>query len=217
MASAGLTQRQVRLLGASLLAVELALWWLHGATAPWASRHHWFDLDAEGSVSVWFSSMQLFVVAGVTAYCAWNERRRSWWLLSGLFLYISVDETAGFHEAIGDWLGQRISLPFFPRGATQYWLVAFLPLIGFAVWYFGRFLSRDFQGRTGPRVLAWAGLAIWLKALLIESGWVFPQSPLAVRVGWEEFLEMAGATCFLIAFLTHAVMIREGCLGEGRA
>ena len=208
MASTRLTQRQVRLLGASLLAVELALWWLHGATASWASWHRWFDLDAEGSVAVWFSSMQLFSVAGVAAYCAWRERRRSWWWLSGLFLYISVDETAGFHEAIGEWLGRRLSVPFFfPHGGVKLWLLAFLPLIVFAVWYVGKFLSRDFRGRTGPRVLAWAGLALWLEALLIETGWVFRQTTLPILVGWEEVLEMAGATCFLVAFLQHATIL----------
>ena len=217
MASTRLTQRQVRLLGASLLAVELMLWWLHGATAPWASGHRWFDLDAEGSVSAWFSSMQLFSVAGVAAYCALRERRRSWWWLSGLFLYISVDETAGFHEAIGEWLGRRIAPPLFPQGNIKVWMLAFFPLIVFAVWYVAKFLSRDFRGKTGPRVLAWAGLAIWLEALVIETGWVFRQTPLPILVGWEEVLEMAGATCFLVAFLTHVVMIKEGRLGEGRS
>ena len=209
MASEGLTQRQVRLVGASLLAVELVLWWLHGATASWASGHRWFDLNAEGSIAVWFSSMQLFSVAGVTAYCAWKERRRSWWWLSGLFLYISVDETAGFHEVIGNVLERRLSIPLFPPGSPRYWLLAFFPLIGFAVWHVGKFLSKDFQGRTGSRVLAWAGLAAWLEALLIESEWVFHESPIPVRIGWEEFLEMAGATCFLVAFLTHAVSGRK--------
>lgn len=206
MANAGLTQRHVRLLGASLLAVELVLWWLHWATVLWAPGHRrWFDLDAEGSIAVWFSSVQLFCVAGVAAYCAWRERRRSWWWVSGLFLYISVDETASFHEAVGEWLGRRIAVPFFPQGSVQMWLLAFLPLIGFAVWYVGKFLSKDFQGKLGPRVLAWGGLALWLEALLVEAGWAFRYRPLAVRVGWEETLEMAGATCFLVAFLTHVV------------
>ena len=209
MASTGLTQRHVRWLGASLVAAELVLWWLHGATASWGKGHHWFDLDAEGTIASWFSSMQLFCVAAVAAYCAWRERRRGWWWLSGLFLYISVDETAGFHEVIGNLLERRLSIPLFPPGSPLYWLLAFFPLIGFAVWYVGKFLSKDFQGRTGPRVLAWAGLAIWLEALLIESAWVFHESPIVVRVGWEEFLEMAGATCFLIAFLTHIVAGRK--------
>ncbi len=210
MAERGLTQRHIRLLGASLLAAELALWWLHGATASWAAGHRWFDLDVEGSVPVWFSSVQLFCVAGVAASCAWKERRRGWWWLSGLFLYLSVDETAGFHEAIGEWLGRRIAIPvLFPQGGVKVWLAAFSPLIAFAVWYVGKFLSKDFRGKLGPRVLAWAGLAIWLEALVVETGWVFRGTPLPVLVGWEEFLEMAGATCFLIAFLTHAVMARK--------
>src|SRR5262245_46411453 len=65
-----------------------------------------FNLDAEGNVSTWFSSILLTVcggLAGVIAVIKFHRNdqfRREWMALSLLFLAMSLDETAAIHETI---------------------------------------------------------------------------------------------------------------------
>ena len=63
-----------------------------------------FDLDAEANIPTWFSSALLLMCATLVAANAaakWQTRGRyrvHWIVLSVIFLYLSVDETAIIHE-----------------------------------------------------------------------------------------------------------------------
>src|SRR5256885_4802293 len=63
-----------------------------------------FDLDAEANIPTWFSSALLLMCAmllAANAAAKWKTRDRytiHWIVLSVIFLYLSVDETAIIHE-----------------------------------------------------------------------------------------------------------------------
>jgi hypothetical protein len=97
-----------------------------------------FDVDEEQSVPTWFSTIQLFIAALLVAAIGWIsrvERRRHagyWLALAVLFLALSMDEAAGFHEA-GAMAMDRIGLagPWVILGALFVSIVAvvFVPFV----------------------------------------------------------------------------------------
>ena len=210
-------------LGVFLLAVELGLRYLHTVPFPWVALEKQFNLNAEATMSVWFSSTQLFVIAMVAAYCAWKEQgsagamwRSGWLPIAGLFLYLSIDETAQIHELIGKWVGLHVPITLFKK-PVFYWLLAYLPAIALAVSYLGLFFWRRFRRRLPLLALVGGGLLIWMTVLGLEAAgglFTLSQEMHRHRVGWEEFFEMAGATCFLTAFLRYATTLPERTHGE---
>lgn len=72
---------------------------------PWLLREL-FDVDEEESVPTWFSSSLLLltsVVLFVTAHLARQSKDKNslYWFVLGLgFVFMSVDEIAGFHETL---------------------------------------------------------------------------------------------------------------------
>lgn len=61
-----------------------------------------FDLNGEGTISAWYSSMLLLLAAVLLAIVAAARRGlkfgRHWGWLSGIFLYLSLDEALAIHE-----------------------------------------------------------------------------------------------------------------------
>ena len=66
-----------------------------------------FNLDAEGTSAVWYSSLKLFLAAALAAGC-WALARREgrsafgWLMVALIFLGLSVDESASLHEHLAD-------------------------------------------------------------------------------------------------------------------
>lgn len=63
-----------------------------------------FDLDMEANVPTLFSSL-LFAIASFLLFLNGKKeygKRRYWWGLSMIFLFLSFDESAKIHENIGD-------------------------------------------------------------------------------------------------------------------
>lgn len=62
-----------------------------------------FNLDGEGTVPAWFSSIALMLCAQVLFVVSMLDRRsgelRYWQGLSLIFIFLSMDEVASFHEA----------------------------------------------------------------------------------------------------------------------
>lgn len=97
-----------------------------------------FHLDAEGTAAVWFSSLLLLLCGATAALIASRLSRRSekgawrWWVIAGLFLVMSADETASFHELAGALVKDTHELTgYFSYG----WVVVAIPVVagGFAV------------------------------------------------------------------------------------
>ena len=92
----------------ALDAIVAALYLVARATGPWRRGvSQFFDLNREGNLPTWFSSMQWLCVAVALAGFAWRLVRRAesggrpLLALTFLFLCMSLDEVAQIHERLG--------------------------------------------------------------------------------------------------------------------
>jgi hypothetical protein len=208
------------MLSLALFATALVLRYLHTAPMPWWLIRSWFNMDKESTIPTWFSSMQFFVVMLVASHCSYRESarpsalwRNGWLPVAGLFLFLSVDEVAMLHEGIQSWVGRRLGPGVVPGVYFNWWVVAFLPAIIASVIYLVVFLGKRFRGRPQLLAIAGMGLLSWLIVLGLELlvGLVSIPSRVKVHVlGWEEFFELAGTTCFLLAFSLYAMTLPPG-------
>ncbi len=168
-----------------------------------------FDLDAENSVPAWWGSIMLFCaslllyVLGARAWHADDVRWRLWTVMSAVFLCLSIDEAASFHE--GTITPLREAFGF--SGALFYaWVVpAFLCVAALAIMLAPllRLLPRSLLVR-----FVIAGVVFVSGALGMEmvGGWLdstgLRGAPVyALAIVMEEGMEIFGLTLFLAALL----------------
>lgn len=225
-------ERSVRIVVAVLLCIQILLVIFHSGgmvlykVAPsevTAIVREFFGLSNEGNAPTWFSSLQLTLIAFACAAMYWAERRRTStskhriaWLGFGLlFLSLSFDETAQFHERL-DWVmsggrpsddvsaGDGANGPLFYR-----YLIVYLPILGTLGVVMARFVAARFEHR--PTVaLFLAGMACLATKLAFES--VEKWSLSTVWFGHHVIVEAViaemsflflGATLILTALLNH--------------
>ncbi len=127
----------------------------------------------EGNIPTWFSSIQLFMIAAVLSLIAIRDidrRSPSTWALAvvpGLFVLLSLDEVAMFHERLGEWLSTSTDVGAGLR--TGPWVLLFVPLVGLltlaAAFVFWPYL----KGRRDVIVLVVAGFGVFgLSAVGLE-------------------------------------------------
>ena len=108
------------------------------AGRPWQKLNLFLDLDHEGNLPAWFSSLQWAAVAALFAYVAYEANRRkhrastALLLLAGLFLFLSMDEASSVHERLtaglnGKLLGDN-------RILMSSWLVVLGIPLAFFLW-----------------------------------------------------------------------------------
>lgn len=172
-------------------------------------RHIW--LDAERSLPAWYSSLLLFTSALLLfaiARLTGRQRERDvsrWYLLSLVFLLMSIDEIAGFHEALIEPLRDRFGL----SGILHYaWVIPGSAAVIALGAFFVPFLFR-LPRATGIR-FALAGAIYVGGALGLEFvGGYFMSGYGPSAVGYiaastiEEGMELAGLTLFVVALLRH--------------
>ena len=172
---------------------------------------HMFDLDGEGNLPAWYSSL-LWAAAAVLAVLNGARSRAHgtgswhWVALAGLLLLLSLDESASLHESIGD-----VIAPLAPvTGGVFGWAWVFygIALIVLALILFGKFLLT-----LPPRIfitLGIAGLVFVGGALGAEMyGAAIADGTVAFLPGlnWtrlvmiEEFAEMLGVIIAIGALL----------------
>jgi hypothetical protein len=169
-------------LGAVLALVGLLLALLHAGPHPaWGLKR-------------WFCSMQFFVASAVAAYTASLDRRRQpisgvngWWMLSALFLWLSIEQIMRTQPCAGDWLKLYYSIQLGSQEILVSWEMMLAPVVVTAAVYFGFFLWQRLRGRPLLQALSASGLLAWIGAL----------------IGYE-WLGMTGVTCFLIALIRYA-------------
>ena len=179
-----------------------------------------FDLDGEGSLAVWFSSMTLTLAAAVAllVYTVRRFRRddyhgryRVWIWAASVFLLMSIDETASLHEGFKEmmtWLsGNRV----FGDGSI-WWVAAYFFLLGGV----GSRLVADMRECRWSVAAMLAVASCYIVAVVTQLEVVLPQAG-AQAVMLEEGAEMLGNVFLFLAMLLHArhvVLDAEGLLPE---
>jgi len=166
-----------------------------------------FDLDGEGSLAVWFSSMTL-ALAGLVAILVFTIRQhrtddyrghyRIWLWAAACWFLMSLDETASLHEGFKEMMTQVTGTPLFGDGSI-WWVIAYFFLLG-AVG--SRLLvdMRECRLSTGAMLVVAACYAV---AVAAQVGRILPESG-ARGVMLEEGAEMVGNLMLLLAMGLHA-------------
>jgi hypothetical protein len=176
---------------------------------PYGWLTSFLDLNDEGNLPTWYSSIQWFCVATLVGIFAQRNfslsERKSWLLLTLplLFLMLSVDEVAQIHEHLGvesDKMlpgGSRRNTLF---GRTGIWTI----LIGlpFLALFVALIFSLRIYFKTAPSAFAkiFLGMLFMLGgAIGIETAQNFITSSIfgVLQILLEELCEMLGATVVL--------------------
>lgn len=221
-----------RLTGA-LWAVATALVALHvaGHVFQWlAARQGWpalpavafalFDLNREGGVPAFFSSLLLVMAAQLMTVATWASHAsapaiaRCWALLAAVLLFLAVDESVALHERLNAPL--RRLLAEHATGVLHFpWFVVYLGVAAsllVLVMPAMRRLPGMLRRRLGLAVAVYligAGGMEMLDGIVVERYGRGFASALAVAL--EECLEMAGAILLIAALaghLTHDLGLR---------
>jgi hypothetical protein len=169
-----------------------------------------FFVDAEANIPTWYSSALLLLCAiilfAIALIQAENRERyvRQWQFLAFIFLCLSIDETASFHEQMNA-IGYIIKL----KGLFYYtWVIPAIFLVSIFVLFYLRFLA---QLHPKTRRLFWLSGIIYLTGaigfemlggVMIESS---DKNGLAYIICYhfEEGLEFLGVTVFLYTLLNY--------------
>jgi hypothetical protein len=193
-------------LAASLIASIVQLWLGGEASDVWPL----LDVDLESNLPTWFSSLLLMSCAGAAALIAGLSRddaavARRWAVLAVLFVALSADEAAGFHELLvfplrvlvrqSPWLRYPLILPGI-LALVAGWL---------ALGSFVRAMPSATRRRLGWGLVLFAGGALGVETI---GGWFDPvvhgeSLTYAVFATLEEGLEMSGVVVAFVGLLEH--------------
>jgi len=211
-----------------LVAGVLVVAALEGLYAWMPSVAHWttdgrvaaFDLDSEGSLGVWFSSMTL-AAAGLVAIVIYLVRRhrqddytgryRIWLWAATCWFVLSVDETASLHEGFKEMMAHLSGTRLFGDGSI-WWVMAYVFVLGGV----GSRLVLDMRPCWLSMTAIAATAGCYVVAVATQLGWLLPDSG-ARGVMLEEGAEMMGNVFLLLAMGLHAryvIMDAEGKLPE---
>lgn len=166
-----------------------------------------FDLDGEGSLAVWFSSMTL-AASGLVAFLVYLVRRhrvddyqgyyRVWLWAAMCWLLMSLDETASLHEGFKEVMTLLAGTRLFGDGSI-WWVVPYFFLLG-AV---GTRLLIDMRSCWLSSATLLMTAVCYSVGVAAQLGWVLPESG-ARGVMVEEGAEMLGNLLLLLAMGLHA-------------
>lgn len=205
---------------AILFLLHLAQGWILGGPAPPRFAIGWtrVDLSQESSLGTWFASFTLLLMAGAGAWLAsavpLADDRRCWRIIAVLFLGLSIDEIAAFHELMSGPIRARANLSGMLFLA---WVIpAGIGVAGLAL-YFARFVFRQPADIRNGMIFAAAlfvGGAIGLElpgSVLYEKGDTKSMTWVVIS-GLEELGEMAG----VLWMLQTSLRLLEQTKAEGR-
>ena len=184
------------------------------------------DVSEERSIPAWFESLQFLLCSILLAVIAVAKKRRSdryslhWGVLSIILLFLSLDEVASIHEAIGQQSERLLhsTTGLIPGGAIKFfWVVPGAIFVFIVVLAYLRFLA-DLPRSTRYSFL-FAGALFVLGALGLEMlsaqvssssesianffGSAIPKIMIGLQTCVEEMFEMLGLTAFVYALLAY--------------
>lgn len=222
-----------------LLAVDLVFLLLH-VVSGWSV----FNLDEEGTLPVWFSSLKLFGIGLLCVLIGRTERGRLrrgkplrlsvlWLVVAAIFFFLSADETSSMHERVARvvmdetmlGLDIRESVLAGDSGKDAFaWVLLLSPGILGVAGLFVFFFYNRLRVHRGVYGIAMIGLGLFLLAVALEATvyltpaleeWTNTElAQYRVRVGVEETGEMLGSTFFLFAFFRYWLFLRREPAGR---
>ena len=166
-----------------------------------------FDLDGEGSLAAYFSSILLFL-AGWTAILIFTLRRhrlddyraryRIWLWAALAWLTMSLDESGSLHEGFKEFMSYATGSRLYGDGSL-WWVLAYAAVLG----VIGLRLLWDMRSCRPSTTAISLSAVSFLVAVIVQLDLVMPQSG-AKAVMVEEGCEMAGAVFLLLAMVLHA-------------
>jgi len=212
----------VMLAGLAVIAgLELLYSWMP-ELAPMTSdgRVAAIDLDGEGSLAVWFSSM-ILAAAGLVAVVVYRVRQhrsddyhgryRIWLWAAMCWFLMSLDETASLHEGFKEMMACVTGTRILGDGSL-WWIIAY----GFLLGGVGMRLLLDMRECAASTAAMIATAGCYGLAVVAQLGWVMPDSG-AKGVMLEEGAEMVGSLMLLMAMILHArhvILDAQGLLPE---
>ena len=156
-----------------------------------------FDLNAEATLATWFSATLLLGIAALAGLGASDARlagedrthRRTWVVISLVFVLLAADETASLHELVGEKASRFLDIAALP--SLYVWVIVVAPVALLVAVWMARWFARTLGTRTrsGRRVLLALGLWVLVPALeALDPSLDGPQTLVVL----EESLEMAG-------------------------
>jgi hypothetical protein len=177
-----------------------------------------FDFDIENNIPTWYSSIALFICAGLLAFIAYQKGQQGdrffkhWRGLSLIFLWLSMDEAASIHETL---IGLNTLLK--ADGFFRYaWVIPAIPLLIVFGLTYRKFLVALPQKIkqlfllaaalyiTGGLVMEMVGgkyLQIFALELPVANNSGLVGMGMALILAAEEALEMCGVAVFIYALL----------------
>lgn len=157
-----------------------------------------FDLDAEGSLAVWVSSVTLLAAAVVSLLIyvvridAAGRRRRLWLWAAACWTIMSIDECSSLHEAFKELMSHATGERIYHDG-TIWWVGAYFSVLSVT----GLLLLWEMRSCREASVAFLSVAACYATAVLAELGVILPKNRAGVSL--EEGCEMLGNFCLLTA------------------
>ena len=176
-----------------------------------------FHFDRETTIPTWFSSLQLFSIGILFLFSPnWPKRHLisapSVLLFIGMgFIFLSMDEAAGFHEKI---TGTLMHIEWVPRfkGNHGIWIPVYSSIAVFITIMSFRTIKSLFKAYPRQIIFIFSGFIILLIGgvglEIINYLYLgdFKKSLLyIIEVGLEEFFEMLGASLILYGTISCAI------------
>jgi hypothetical protein len=166
------------------------------------------DVDGEANLVAWLSSAVLLATAAGAGLAAVADRsagatRRRWlgWaLIAAFFVLLSVDETAGLHELVGEKAHGLLDSAALPSLYT--WVLMVAPVGMVIAFLMARWFARTIGAATPAGRLALAAIALWLAVPALEALDPSLGGPALLSV-FEESLESAGEALMLAGTLLY--------------
>ncbi len=203
--------------GAIIAGLEALYAWMPSlASMTTDGRIAAFDLDGEGSLAVWFSTMTLSG-AGLVALLVYTVRRhkvddyhgqyRVWLWAAMCWFLMGLDETASLHEGFKEMMAVISGTRIFGDGSI-WWVIPYFFLLG-AV---GTRLLVDMRSCLLSSTAFVLTAICYAVGVLAQLGWIMPESG-ARGVMLEEGAEMLGNLMLLLAMALHARHVIMDALG----
>jgi hypothetical protein len=175
------------------------------------------DLDSEGSIATWFSSMTL-AAAALVALVVYSVRRRTpndyqgryrvWWWAAACWMLMSLDEGSSLHEGFKELMTQVAGTRIFGDGSI-WWIIAYVLVLG----TIGVRVLLDMRSSRLSVACFVATAGAYVVAVVAQLEQI-PRLTVTEAIMLEEGAEMLGNLLLLVTMTVHARFVILEASGE---